>query len=52
MSVPMDNTITVQVYNKISKHKDQDMQIDKIRHLKTTTTGMLKKGQITTLSNT
>ena len=35
MSVPTDNNISVNEYNKITKYKDLEIEIEKIWHLKT-----------------
>ena len=50
MSAPEYDKISVKGYNKISKFKDQEMESEKIWHLKTTTVpvimgalGMIKK---------
>ena len=37
MSVPTDNNISVKEYNEISNYKDQETEIEKLWHLKTTT---------------
>ena len=35
MSVPNDNNLSVKEYNKISKYKDLEIEIEKMWHLKT-----------------
>ena len=37
MSVPTDNNTSIKEYNEISKHKDLEIEIVKMWHLKTTT---------------
>ena len=51
MSLPTDNYTSVKEYNKISKYKDVEIEIEKIWYLKVTTVpviegalGMIKKG--------
>ena len=51
MLVPTDNNISVKEYNKISKYKDLEKEIEKMWHFKTTTVPlivgalcMIKKG--------
>ena len=51
MSVPTDNNISVKEYNKISKYKHMEIEIEKMRHFNPATVpvivgalGMIRKG--------
>ena len=51
MSVPSDNNVAAKVFEKLSKYKDLEIEVEKMWHLKTTTIpvvvgalGLIKKG--------
>ena len=51
MSVPSDNNVTAKVFEKLSKYKDLEIEVEKMWHLKTKTIpvvvgalGLIKKG--------
>ena len=53
MSVPIDKNVSAKVFEKLSKYKDLEIEIEKMWHLKTTTIlvvmgalGLIKKGTI------
>ena len=37
MSVPSDTTVSLKIFQKLSKYKDLEIQVTKMWHLKTTT---------------